>query len=130
MTSRRDDLGISEGRLAEIKLRLLDLNHSSWRAQGDEVVRSSNRADGEPVASCCDKAVARFVASAPADVEILVREVELLRMEAKKLQDDASEADRAALSARAECGRWKEFAQRMRRSWREFFAAISAKEGP
>lgn len=108
----------SEERLAEIKLRLLNLPHSVWSASGCGVVRSGGRGAGIHVAECSDESIAEVVANAPRDIETLVREVEVAHMQIDKLRQQLKDADRAALSARAECGQWKDRALSMRSAWR------------
>lgn len=127
MNNQQQDLGLSSGRLAEIKLRLLDLPHTVWRAVGQVVERSSNRGDGK-VAYCTSAEVARFLAHAPLDLDLLIRELEVSRLQIEKLREQVSEADRAALSARAELGQWRDRATTMRRAWRDFRDAMDGKQ--
>lgn len=128
MSNQQQDLGLSSGRLAEIKLRLLDLPHTVWRSVGDEVERASNRGASAQVAKCCGPEVARFIASAPSDIDALLRELEVCRMHVEKLKEQMAEADKAALSARAEANQWRERATTMRRAWRDLNNVMDGKQ--
>ncbi len=119
-------LGLSDGRLAEIKLRLLDLPSSAWASSGTRVERRSGHAQGELVGEFTSAAAAAFCAAAPIDVDLLVREVEIQREHVAKLKQDMASANRAALEARAECGQWRDKVTEMRSAWR---AVRDAMEG-
>jgi hypothetical protein len=126
MTLKIKELGLSQGQLEAIKLRLLDLPHTTWRQQGCSVVRASMRGDGEMVAEATSDPIAAVIANAPRDLDALVLELEVAREHIAKLKADNIACDRAALEARAECGVWRERCKEMKTAWQALKMAMEA----
>lgn len=118
------DLGISDGRMAEIEQRLEKLPHSTWETRGTEVVRSSIRRAGELVAECCDVSVSAMFANAPDDIQLLVNEVAILREQKAMIGNDRDEFKARSLRDRVELQKWKDKSNNQRRAWRSFKEAI------
>lgn len=119
-----NDLGISEGRLAAIEQRLENLPHSQWKAAGCDVVRSSLRREGDPVATCERDEVAQFIAHASDDVAVLVQELVILREQKRLIGDERDQMRGRSLSDRIEMQKWKDKFLSTRRAWRDFKEAI------